>query len=144
LTLAALLVYFKNLYSHKTLNPNAVNTPLPTSIIALNKKTKVNAHEVTLLEGDINYTTVHFYEGNSLVVAVTLKKIEPLLKELDFIRIHKKFVLNLHYANQSVLNKGTITLQNNIEIKVSRRKRVELKRKLTMSQVYQTVSENIA
>jgi two-component system, LytTR family, response regulator len=112
-----------------------VNKQLPTSIIALNKKTKVNAHEVTLLEADVNYTTIHFETGKPLVIAITLKKIEPLLKGHDFVRIHKKFVLNLNYASESLLNKNSIILQNDIEIKVSRRKRVELKKKLIMSKV---------
>lgn len=113
-----------------------MNKHLPTSMIALNKRTHVNAHEVTLLEGDINYTTIHFAKGNPLVIAITLKKIEPLLKDYDFLRIHKKFVLNLNYANDSLLNKNTVTLQNNVEIKVSRRKRVELKRKMILSKYY--------
>lgn len=117
-----------------------MNKHLPTSMIALNKKTKVNAHEVTLLEADVNYTTVHFETGKPLVIATTLKKIEPLLKDHDFIRIHKKFVLNLNYAGESLLNKDTITLKNNVEIKVSRRKRVELKKKLDLSKLYRTVS----
>lgn len=113
-----------------------MNRHLPTSMIALNKKTIVNAHEVTLLEADINYTTVHFEKGKSLVIATTLKKIEPLLKDHDFIRIHKKFVINLNYANQSLLNKNSLMIHNNIEIKVSRRKRAELKKKLVMPKLY--------
>jgi DNA-binding LytR/AlgR family response regulator len=117
-----------------------VNKQLPNFTISLNKRTSVNAHEVRLLEADINYTTVHFETGNTLVVATTLKKIEPQLKELNFMRIHKKFLLNLHYAEDSVLSKDTIKLQNNIEIKVSRRKRVELKKKLNTAKIYKMIN----
>lgn len=120
----------------KTKLLNAVNRQLPNFTISLNKRTKVNAHEVRLLEADINYTTVHFETGNTLVVAITLKKIEPLLEELNFMRIHKKYLLNLHFAQDSVLSKDTIMLQNNIEIKVSRRKRLELKKKLSLAKIY--------
>ena len=110
-----------------------MNLQIPASNVYINKKTQININEVTLLEADINYTTIHFEKGNPMVIATTLKKVEPLLAGHSFLRIHKKFVLNLNYANDSVLNKGTITLQNNIEIKVSRRKRVELKKKLSLS-----------
>lgn len=113
-----------------------MNRQLPIFTISLNKRTKVNAHEVRLLEADINYTTVHFETGDTLVVATTLKKIEPQLEALNFMRIHKKFLLNLHYAQDSVLSKDSIMLQNNIEIKVSRRKRVELKKKLSLVKIY--------
>ena len=108
---------------------------VPDPIVFLNKKTQVNASEITLLEGHINYTTVHFEERKSLIIATTLKKIEPLLKDHDFIRIHKRFVLNLNYADASLLKKDIITFQNNIEIKVSRRKRCELKKKLILSKI---------
>ena len=111
---------------------------LPSTNIYINKRTQINIHEVTLLEADINYTTIHFEKGNSLVVATTLKRVEPLLAGYDFFRIHKKFVLNLNYASDCILNKNTITLQNNVEIKVSRRKRCELKRKLILSKIAKT------
>lgn len=118
-------------------NYKAMNIRLPSSNIYITKKTQININEVTLLEADINYTTIHFEKGNPVVIATTLKKVEPLLAGHSFFRIHKKFVLNLNYANDSVLNKGTITLQNNVEVKVSRRKRVELKKKLRLSKIMQ-------
>lgn len=120
-------------------NCKAMNIQLPSSNIYINKKTQININEVTLLEADVNYTTIHFETGNPVVVATTLKKVEPLLAGHSFFRIHKKFVLNLNYANDSVLTKGTITLQNNVVIKVSRRKRVELKRKLSLSRTQKTL-----
>lgn len=115
-----------------------MNVQIPSSNIFINKKTQININEVTLLEADINYTTIHFEKGSPVVVATTLKKAEPLLAGHSFFRIHKKFVLNLNYANDLVLNKGTILLQNNVEIKVSRRKRVELKKKLSLSKTMKT------
>lgn len=111
----------------------AMNIKLPPQTIFLNKKTPININEVTLLEADVNYTTIHFEQAKPVVIATTLKKIEPLLKEFDFLRIHKKFLLNLNYAVDSTLNKDSIILNNNIELKVSRRKRVQLKRKLILS-----------
>jgi two-component system LytT family response regulator len=90
----------------------------------------VNAREITLLEADINYTKIYFEEKAPMIVAVTLKKIEPLFEEHGFLRIHKKFLLNLNYADPSLLKNEIITLPGNVSIKVSRRKRSTLRRNL--------------
>ncbi|WP_337042657.1 LytR/AlgR family response regulator transcription factor [Emticicia sp. 17c] len=106
---------------------------LTTPIIFFNKKTSVNVNEIVLLEANINYTTIHFDKGRQMVLATTIKKMELLLKEHGFLRIHKKYVLNLSYTDDSLLKSGTFTLQNNIQIRVSRRKRGELRKKMKVS-----------
>lgn len=105
-------------------------SPLPNPIVFLNKKTKVDANEITLVEAYVNYTKIHFGEKAPLMVAVTLKKIEPLLLVHGFLRIHKKFLVNLNCIDSSLLDNEIVTLRNNIEIKVSRRKRSTVRRKL--------------
>ncbi|MBA4849280.1 LytTR family DNA-binding domain-containing protein [Emticicia sp. BO119] len=103
---------------------------LPNPIVYLNKRTMVYANEITLLEADINYTKVYFEEKAPLMVAVTLKKIQPLLEIHGFLRIHKKFLINLNYADKSLLKNEIVTLPGNVLIKVSRRKRSTLRRNL--------------
>ena len=107
-----------------------MTVPIPNPIVFINKKTKVDANEITLVEAYVNYTKIHFGEKAPLMVAVTLKKIEPLLLVHGFFRIHKKFLVNLNFVDMSILDDQVITIQNNIEIKVSRRKRSTLKRNL--------------
>jgi two-component system LytT family response regulator len=107
-----------------------MTNPLLNPIVFLNKKTKVLAHEITLLEANVNYTKIYFEEKAPLMVAVTLKKIEPLLEEHGFLRIHKKFLINLNYADKSLLSNEAVTLPGNVIIKVSRRKRSTLRRNL--------------
>ena len=101
------------------------------AVVFLNKKTKVNINEILFLEGNVNYTIVHFREKNPIMIAITLKKAESILKEHGFVRIHKSFILNLHYADQSLLTSNEVLFQKNIAIKVSRRKRNELKERLS-------------
>lgn len=103
---------------------------LPNPIVFLNKRTKVYANEITLLEADVNYTRIYFEQKAPLMVAVTLKKIEPLFEEHGFLRIHKKFLLNLNFADPMLLKNEVITLPGNVHIKVSRRKRSTLRRNL--------------
>ncbi len=111
-----------------------MTVPLLNPVVFINKKTKVNAHEITLVEADVNYTKIHFEEKAPLMVAVTLKKIENLLLVHGFLRIHKKFVVNLNYVDFSLLDEEVVTIQNNIEIRVSRRKRSTLRRNLKKKQ----------
>ncbi|GAB3512683.1 LytR/AlgR family response regulator transcription factor [Emticicia fontis] len=107
-----------------------MTTHSPNSAVYLNKRTMVYASEITMLEADINYTKVYFEEKAPLIVAVTLKKIQPLFEEHGFLRIHKKFIINLNYANAELLKNELITLPGNISIKVSRRKRSTLRKNL--------------
>ena len=107
-----------------------MTNPLLKPYVFLNKRTMVNANEVTFLEADVNYTKVYFEERAPLMVAVTLKKIQPLLEVHGFVRIHKKFLINLNYADQLLLPKEEMTALSQSLVKVSRRKKSTLKRNL--------------
>ncbi|RFS17917.1 LytTR family DNA-binding domain-containing protein [Emticicia sp. C21] len=107
-----------------------MTTPLPNPVIFLNKRTMVYANEITLVEADVNYIKIHFEEKAPLMIAVTLKKIESLFEEHGFLRIHKKFLINLSYANSALLKNETINFPGNVSIKVSRRKRSTLRKNL--------------
>jgi len=100
------------------------------SFVFFPKKTKICINEILLLEGNINYTIVHLKEKNPLLIAITLKKAESLLKDHGFVRIHKSFLLNMNYADNSLLTGNEVLFQKNIIIKISRRKRNELKDRL--------------
>lgn len=102
-----------------------------SSMVFFNKKTKVCINEILLLEGNINYTIVHLKEKKPLLIAITLKKAESLLKDHGFVRIHKSFLLNMSFADSSLLTNNRILFQKNITIKISRRKRNELKERLS-------------
>lgn len=102
-----------------------------SSFVFFNKKTKVCINEILLLEGNANYTIVHLKEKNPLLIALTLKKVESLLKDHGFMRIHKKFLLNISYADSSLLTNNQLSSQKNLTIKISRRKRSELKERLS-------------
>lgn len=105
--------------------------PVLNPIVFLNKKTKVNVNEILLLEGDVNYTIIHLKGKPAIIIASTLKKVESILKGYNFVRIHKKFLLNMNYADNSLLTNNQLLFQKNIVITVSRRKRNELKERLS-------------
>jgi len=114
----------------KNMKSNAGST---NAVVFLNKKTKVFPNEIILLEGNVNYTIVHFEQKTPLLIAITLKKVESLLKDYGFLRIHKRYIINMDYANNALLEDSKVLLRKNISIKVSRRKRNELKERLAVA-----------
>ncbi|MBA4849279.1 LytTR family DNA-binding domain-containing protein [Emticicia sp. BO119] len=100
-------------------------------IVFLNQKTAVNINEVLFLEGNVNYTIIHLEGKHPITIASTLKKIESKLKGYNFLRIHKRFLLNMTFADRSLLSNNRLLIKKNIAITVSRRKRSELKDWLT-------------
>lgn len=110
-----------------------LNAGSTNAVVFLNKKTKVYPKEIILLEGNVNYTIVHFEQKNPLLIAITLKKVESLLKDYGFLRIHKRYIINMNYANNALLEDSNVLLRKNISIKVSRRKRNELKERLVVA-----------
>lgn len=76
---------------------------------------------ILMLEADINYTTIHLFNGEQFIIATTIKKVQ---KSLDshgkFVRASKKFVVNFDYVSSHCAKQ--LTLKNNQIIPFSRRK----------------------
>jgi len=84
---------------------------------------KVPVHRIVRLEGEGNYTLLHFSDGSRLMVSITLKKLEERLSPSMFVRPHKKNIINLLYLQEIQPNKSMmIRLTNGDEVEVSRRK----------------------
>ena len=84
---------------------------------------KVPAYRLIRLEGEGNYTRLHFDDRTTLVVSLTLKKLQARLSPEIFVRPHKKNIVNLLYIEEIIHADGLILrLSNGDEIEVSRRK----------------------
>ncbi len=55
----------------------------------------------------------------------TLDAVEKTLKSIDFLRVHKSYLVNLTKIDEIERNKFTLTLSNKCIIPISRRKRKE-------------------
>ncbi|MGM9507962.1 MULTISPECIES: LytR/AlgR family response regulator transcription factor [Larkinella] len=114
----------RNSYSEYQLQ--AVTRHLNLSDIVLpfwGQRRKIPAYRITWLEGQGNYTVVHFSDGSEMIVSLTLKKLEGRLPTEIFVRPHKKSIINLLYLQEIRPGKSTtICLTNGCEIEVSRRK----------------------
>jgi DNA-binding LytR/AlgR family response regulator len=67
-------------------------------MININVKTEINPDEVVWIEGHVNYSKIIFKNQTPIMVAVTLKKIEEILKDYNFYRINRATLINLNYV----------------------------------------------
>lgn len=124
--------------AHKTLNRCRV-LQFPSVSIGLNKLNKkpevlvVPDHngilicqfdEILYAQADGNYTKLHLTCGKVETISWSLKKLEQLLPELHFTRVHKSFVVAITTIRR--IGKDRITLINEKEVPISRRRRKEV------------------
>jgi len=82
----------------------------------------VNPENVVLMEAEINYTNLHFRNGDQILLCQTLKSLEEKMKGLGFVRIHRKTLLNTQYISHFDELNTSFVLKNGKEVEVSRRK----------------------
>ncbi|HMQ08007.1 MAG TPA: LytTR family DNA-binding domain-containing protein [Saprospiraceae bacterium] len=80
--------------------------------------------QIVYCAADNNYTQIHSLEGKHILASRTLKEIEIMLEDHDFLRIHQSYLINLrHLKKYSRGQGGTVIMINNKELPVSRSKK---------------------
>jgi two-component system LytT family response regulator len=81
--------------------------------------------ELVYLAADGNYTFIHLRKGEKLLVCRTLQEMEQrLLGTQPFQRIHRSYLVNLHYLQRYVRGKGGyVVLENGVSLNVSSSRR---------------------
>jgi len=87
----------------------------------------ISLHDIVLMQADINYTELHFVNGEVLLLSKTIKFLLDRFEGYSFFRISKKNVINLRYLQDTCRKYSFVTLQNNRELTVSRRRREDFK-----------------
>jgi DNA-binding LytR/AlgR family response regulator len=85
----------------------------------------VHSQEVMLLEADVNYTKIYFQDGKKMMVATSLKELEVRFNTPQFFRIHKSYLVNLHFVEE--YNRDTLRMTNNVNVSLARRRRTAFK-----------------
>jgi two-component system, LytTR family, response regulator len=89
----------------------------------------VSGDEVICIEGDRRYSRFYLNDGKEYLVSKNLGELEEELRSLNFFRVHKSWLVNrAHVKYISAADGGFVTLSNNKEIEISRRKRGEFLR----------------
>lgn len=81
--------------------------------------------DILKCEGDDNYTHFYFTNHKPLIVSKTLKDFEDILLEHGFIRVHKSYLVNMHYVVK-LDKEGMLWLSDGSNAAVSRRRRKEV------------------
>ncbi|TAD86180.1 MAG: DNA-binding response regulator [Bacteroidetes bacterium] len=79
--------------------------------------------EILFAEAQNNYTRFHLKNNKKMLASKTLLEFENLLGEHGFMRVHKSYLINVKYADRYLSIKGTVLMEDGIEVDVSRRKK---------------------
>ncbi|MCP4439413.1 MAG: response regulator transcription factor [Aureispira sp.] len=87
-----------------------------------------NMEDIIFLEADSSYTYVHLInESQKLIISKLLKDLEKLLPENKFVRIHRKYLINVDHIKQYLKSDGGyVIMANNHQLTISRHKRDNL------------------
>jgi len=82
----------------------------------------IEQDDILYCKADNNYVTIYLLKQKAIVISKTIKKLEGMLFEEDFIRCHKSYLVNKKHA-QKYSKKGFLILRNDIKVPVSSRRK---------------------
>lgn len=103
--------------------------------IAVNSQKEIkvlDVDKICYLQSSNRYTIIHMSDGNSVMVCKNLGHYDKLFENLQFIRIHHSFLVNLAYLTTIKKDSGGqyCVLDKDIIIPISNRKFTNLKETL--------------
>jgi two-component system, LytTR family, response regulator len=106
--------------------PSKIALPMASEILF------VGIDEIIYCMGENNYTHFFLTNNRKLLVTRTLKEYEELLADYEFIRVHRSYLINLHYVKSFVKKEGGyVVMTNDAQISISRSKREDIVQTLT-------------
>ena len=86
----------------------------------------VNIQSIQYCEAEDNFTKFFFDDQKPLLICRTLKYFEDILKNYQFIRIHRSYLVNPDFVIRYSKGKGGyVTMKNNQELEISPNKKKE-------------------
>lgn len=87
----------------------------------------ISVDSILYCSADGNYTRFFFVDGSNCLVCRNMKYYEDILPQSLFIRIHRSFIINIHYVEKYIKGEiPSIVMSNGFQIEISRRKKDEL------------------
>ncbi len=87
--------------------------------------------DILYCEGVGNYTRFHIKDKPPILVSKTIKEYEELLHEQSFLRVHKSYLVNMQHIRMYE-KEGMLKMSNGDYVVVSRRKKEEIKKLLSI------------
>jgi len=104
----------------QTANYNVV--PKKIALPQLGGINYIDVETISSLEADGNYTIIHKTDIQKLVISKSLKEFDELLDPSIFVRIHKSYIVNIHYVKEySTVDGGFVKMTDGNEWSISRR-----------------------
>ncbi len=91
----------------------------------------LDTDDILYCEGVGNYTRFHIRDKPPILVSKTIKEYEDLLPDQAFLRVHKSYLVNLQHI-QMYEKEGILKMSNGDQVIVSRRKKDEIKKLLSI------------
>jgi len=88
----------------------------------------IDINFVTHIESYGNYAKFHFIDKSILIADNNLNHYSSELELIDFLRIHKRYSINLYNVERFLAFESLFLMKNKIEIPISRRKKDDIKR----------------
>lgn len=87
----------------------------------------IDISDIKYCKSDGNYTEFHLLNDNPIIISRPIKEFESYLKDSNFLRIHRSYLINLnHFKRFEKSEGGKVILSGDIEIPVSSNKRDEI------------------
>jgi two-component system LytT family response regulator len=87
--------------------------------------------DILYCEGVGNYTRFHIKGKPDILVSKTIKEYEELLQDHSFLRVHKSYLVNIQHIHMYE-KEGMLKMSNGDSVVVSRRKKDEIKKLLSI------------
>lgn len=108
-------------------NPAGPNAFERIGISALDGVHFVRLGDIVRLEAEDNYTHFLLKGGDKITASKTIKSYEDILSTMNFVRVHKKHIVNMNFMKTYIKGEGGyLILDNGESIEVSRRKKSSL------------------
>lgn len=90
------------------------------------------SHDIIYLKADVNYTEFYLKDGRKFTSSLTLKHHQSDERLKDFLRVNRSYLINSQYIDEYKSNRKDVRIYliNGDEIRVSRRRRIEIKERL--------------
>jgi two-component system LytT family response regulator len=83
--------------------------------------TLVDFKDIVWLEASDNYTNLYLNGQKKIIASKTLKEFETILPEVDFFRVHRSALINIHYVKEySNHDGGEVILRDGTRVQVSK------------------------
>ena len=91
----------------------------------------IDINSIIRVEAISNYSKLFLADGKRITVSKVLKQVEAMLAGKGFERVHRSHLVNSTWIQRYNLYQQKIELYNQEEVSMSRRKKAELKEKLS-------------